>query len=164
MSGPSVCARCAARGTGCCTSEPGIFGPPLTPGDESRIEAATGLPRARFVHERALDPEEQRAWEEDVPAVRGLARDGRIRSLARPEGRCLLLGERGCTLPVRARPLLCRTFPFVIEGRVLRVQPAGECLAVEETDGAPGLARALGTSMGELVRLDRKVRREAGGR
>ena len=160
MSGPSVCGRCVARGTGCCTSEPGIFGPPLTPKDEARIAVATGLATEVFVHVRTIDPEEQAAWEEDVPSLEGLARGGEVRSLSRPDGRCLLLGPTGCTLARDDRPLLCRTFPFVVRGQRLSVQPSGDCLAVEEASDVGALARLLRTSASELVQLDRRIRRE----
>ena len=162
-SGPSVCARCVARGGGCCTSEPGIFGPPLTPGDEQRIAEATGRLRAQFVHVRDVDPEELAAWEEDVPSLKGLAKNGQVRSLARPEGRCLLLGPQGCTLPPDAKPLLCQLFPFNVVGQSLRVQPAGDCLAVEEAHDIASLARRLRTSARQLVQLDVRVRDELAG-
>ncbi|MBS2023632.1 MAG: YkgJ family cysteine cluster protein [Deltaproteobacteria bacterium] len=162
--GPSVCGRCVAAGGGCCTSEPGIFGPPLTRADEERIAAATGLTPRKFVHVRSVDAEEQRAWEEDVPSAKGIVVRGKVRSLARPDGRCLLLTERGCSLPLDARPLQCRLFPFVVRGRSLTVQPAGECLAVREADGISSLARQLRTSAQELVQLDGQLQEELGQR
>lgn len=160
MSGPAVCGRCVAKGGGCCTSEPGIFGPPLTSGDERRIAQATGRERTQFVQVRDVDPEEVLAWEADVPSLKGLCKGGIVRSLARPAGRCLLLGPRGCTLPPEAKPLLCQLFPFEVAGQALRVQPAGDCLAVEESHDLPSLARLLRTSARQLVQLDVRVREE----
>jgi Fe-S-cluster containining protein len=156
-----VCVRCAGRGTSCCTSAEGVEGPPLTPADEARIAARTGLAGARFVSVRAVDEVEQEAWREEDPALSGVAREGKVRSLRRAEGgaSCLFLGPTGCALG-DDRPLACRRFPFVQRGRQLLVRPGGECLAAEEAEDLGSLLVLLGSSREEQRRLDRQLRAE----
>jgi len=161
VSSPAVCVRCAARGTSCCVSVEGIDGPPLTPGDEVRIAAASGLAPARFVSEREVDAVEEEAWAEEDPGLRGIVRGGGVRSIARQAdgATCLFLAERGCALG-EARPLACRRFPLVPVGARLEVRPAGRCLAVEEAGGLGELLALLGTSRRQLRVADAALRSE----
>jgi Fe-S-cluster containining protein len=166
MTTPSsgVCIRCAARGTSCCVSREGVQGPPLTPADEARISARTGLSGDALVTVRAVDAVEQDAWRDEDPSLSGVARSGAVRSLLRgPDGfSCLFLereGRGGCGLG-EDRPLACQRFPFVQHGRTLLVRPGGECLAAEVADDLDGLLVLLGTSRDEQKRLDRQLRAE----
>ena len=162
MTTPSsgVCVRCAGRGTSCCTSKEGVEGPPLTPADEARIAARTGLTAAQFVSVRAVDEVEQEAWREDDPSLAGVARGGVVRSLRRgPDGATCLFLEGGCTLG-DVRPLACQRFPFALRGRQLLVRPGGECLAAEEAADLGALLVLLGTSREEQRRLDRQLHKE----
>jgi Fe-S-cluster containining protein len=153
--------RCAARGTSCCTSKEGVEGPPLTPADEARIAARTGLAAAAFSSVRAVDEIEQAAWREEDPSLAGVARGGAVRSLRRGDdgATCLFLESAGCALGAD-RPLACQRFPFVQRGRQLLVRPGGECLAAEEAEDLDGLLVLLGTSREEQRRLDRRLRAE----
>jgi Fe-S-cluster containining protein len=157
--GPHVCARCAARGTACCTSAEGLAGPPLTPGDVERIAARSGLAPAQFVVEREVDAVEEQAWSEEDPALAGIVRAGRVRSLGRRGADCLFLGRGGCTLG-DGRPLACHRFPLVRVGRRLTPKPGGQCLAVEEAGGLDELLVLLGTSRRRLAAVERQLRRE----
>ncbi len=163
MTTPSsgVCVRCAERGTSCCTSKEGVEGPPLTPADEARIAARTGLAAPQFVSVRAIDEVEQEAWREEDPSLAGVARGGVVRSLRRGAdgASCLFLGSAGCALG-GDRPLACQRFPFAQRGRQLLVRPGGECLAAEEAEDLGALLALLGTSREEQRRLDRQLRGE----
>ena len=163
MSSPAsgVCARCGARGTSCCISAEGIDGPPLTPADEARIAAATGLAADRFVSEREVDSVEEEAWAGEDPGLRGIVRAGLVRSVRRQadDATCTFLAPAGCSLG-GARPLACQRFPFVLRGREILVRPAGGCLAVEEATGLPQLLVLLGTSRRGVRRIDAQLRAE----
>ena len=163
MSSPAsgVCGRCGARGTSCCISAEGIDGPPLTPADEARISAATGLAPERFVSEREVDSVEEEAWAEEDPGLRGIVRGGLVRSIKRQgdDATCSFLEAAGCVLG-EARPLACQRFPFVPHGREILVRPAGGCLAVEEASGLPQLLVLLGTSRRGVRRIDAQLRSE----
>lgn len=157
--GPHVCARCAARGTACCVSAEGLSGPPLTPGDVARIAAQSGLAAERFVVEREVDEVEEAAWREEDPALAGIVRAGRVRSLGRAGDACLFLAAAGCTLG-ESRPLACQRFPLVRLGGRLTPKPGGACLAVEEAAGLPQLLVLLGTSRSRLRAIERQLRAE----
>ncbi len=161
-SAPQVCARCAALGKACCVSAEGVAGPPVTPGDIARIEAASGRRARDFTVSREVDAIEQQAWEEEDPAARGLVREGRVLSLARDGDACVFLGRAGCTLG-ESRPLLCRRFPFVRRAGRLEVKPGGDCLAVSESAGLPSLLVALNTSRRELRSIDAQLALELRG-
>lgn len=62
-----------------------------------------------------------------------------------PDGACALLGPRGCTLPVEARPYYCRLFPlWYADGRLVAL--GGACLAVKEGRGRAHLLDSVGLS------------------
>jgi len=136
----------------------------LTIGDVARIGAATGLRAWRFAVRRRLAAEEREALVDEDPLLAGLVdRRGTLVSLAVRAGACVFHAPAGCSLPLPAKPLLCRRFPFVrVRGRV-RVQPGGDCLACDEAADLPDLLALFGTSPVALARLDRRVRAESVG-
>lgn len=68
-----------------------------------------------------------------------------FRLATRPDGRCALLGDAGCTLPEEVRPYYCRLFPVWYSGGRLHVL-AGMCLAVKEAGGRARLLDSVGLS------------------
>ena len=160
-----VCVRCAARGETCCQPPEGVPLAPLTPGDVQRIGGATGLETEAFSSVRAVDPEEEAALVDQDPVLRGIVRNGKLRSLAKtPDGCVFYRHDRGCSLSYEVRPLLCRRFPLVRRGRGLSVRPGGACLAVEEAAGTPALMGSLGLTVAELARIDGQIRRDLSGK
>lgn len=110
---------------------------------------------------RPIDDEEVAALEAEDPVLKGLVRDGQLRSLAQRGAACVFhQRDRGCTLAWGVRPLLCRRFPIVRDRGQFRVSPGGGCLAVEEAADLPELLEALGTDVRTLAEIDRAIRRD----
>ncbi|THB63132.1 MAG: zinc/iron-chelating domain-containing protein [Desulfovibrio sp.] len=144
----TVCARCADRGTACCTIAPGeeavCF--PLSPWEIERIAPHApdiawhvAEPNSLELHAmlQRLFPMEAAGLIEAFPLGRDherLATDAR--------GRCVLLDSFGCLLPVEARPLHCSLFPFWMKGREIMILDA-DCLAIGEARGPAMLFRSL---------------------
>jgi Fe-S-cluster containining protein len=154
-----VCKRCAARGPTCCEPEEGVALAPLTPGDIRRISRATQRNPSDFVTERLIDADEAAAWTGEDPVLRGLVSDdGLLRSLAKQGNACVFHSASGCTLGYDVRPLLCRRFPVVRDRGALRVNPGGNCLALEEANNMPSLLQLLGLTEESLKQIDRQIR------
>lgn len=154
--GESICAACErVNGAVCCEVAEGEKLATLLWPDVERIEAATGLPRHRFVEREDLDPAERLAYETIRPIYRG-AFVGNVRwGLKARRGACVFLEpERGCTLPREAMPLACRLYPldFDLAGEVTLVD-APHCLALEHARGPAHLLKLLGTTRRELAAL-----------
>ena len=103
-----LCARCARHTTTCCQwSE--VF---VTTGDVARIVAHTG--RRDFFEYRAVDnpnygdQDDDPVWRDHVFRPDGTRRVVRHQA----NGDCWFLGPIGCVLPLEARPLVCRLYPF----------------------------------------------------
>jgi Fe-S-cluster containining protein len=171
------CARCAkALGRSCCEVREGETLAMLTAADVNRLQAATGLPRARIVEEEWLTWEEARRYEERRPLYRGYFREAPLRvTLQIREGACVFFAPgKGCTLPVAARPVPCRLYPFepTESGRLMvtvDIFPSMEeaaassalvCLAVQEVDDWEGLLAAFRTNREELRALFLQLRSE----
>lgn len=151
-----ICAACLrVKGSVCCEVAPGEKLATLLLADIERIEAATGIPRHRFVVREDLDPAERLAYETARPLYRGVF-VGNVRwGLKARGGACVFLerGE-GCSLPAEARPMACRLYPldFDLAGEVTLLD-APHCLALERARGPKHLLAMLGTSLAELERL-----------
>jgi Fe-S-cluster containining protein len=103
---PDACMRCG----NCCTR----FGVCITPFDIKRISEAQGKPPASFVS-LVLEPPQRERRE---PAI---IIDGKRRLLVlKRDARdiCCFYAASGC-LSYESRPMLCRTYPFRLEGRKL---------------------------------------------
>lgn len=148
----------------------------LTDTDVSRIEAATGVPSARFVDEEWLTPDEAAAYEQDRPLYGGYFRGGPRRlTLRRAKGACVFHdAQTGCTLGADVRPTACLLYPFELwpggewgaalaahgsieEARQRRGQA---CLALEETVGIEAALAAFETTPEQLEALGARLREE----
>ncbi len=164
MSTSHVCARCFAElGAVCCQTAPGEKLATLTFADIDRIQAATGLLRARFAEVEELDPAERLAYETFRPLYRGLFVGGLRLGLRARKGACVFWEqERGCTLPVEARPVACRTYPFDFDlAGEITLLDAPHCLALQIATGPQSLLRSFGTSRRALLRLRRQALADA---
>lgn len=158
-----VCARCADRGPTCCHSPEGVALAPLTDRDVARIARHVGRAPETFVVTRTVDEEERQAWVEDDFAVDAwVSADGTLRNLAIVDGRCVFLGDSGCTLPRAVRPAECLRFPFVRRrGRRLEADPGGPCLACEEAGDVEELLQLMGLDRRILAAIERELSAEA---
>lgn len=104
----SVCSQCAGIGKTCC-QETEIY---LTLGDIGRIAGFTS--RIDFYEYRPpVDPSYLEQDDDPIWAAQTIRKDGSRRVLKRQDGLdCTFLGERGCTMPMEIRPLVCRLHPF----------------------------------------------------
>lgn len=112
------CARHAQIGSTCCQHSEIL----VTDGDRARIAAHLGIPDGPAPHivrehpvdlNYELDPA-------DPDWALGFWPDGSRPVLARrPNGDCTFLGAAGCTLPMDVRPLICRIFPYEMDGERL---------------------------------------------
>ena len=127
-----ICARCHARGQGCCLAPDGpahMFG--LTAGEIAAIAAASGLPPQEFVAADRATPDFLEFLAALNPVFpRTMPGGRRLRLRLTPANACVLLGPEGCRLPVAARPLYCRIYPFSLNphGRLM-VLANPQCLA-----------------------------------
>ena len=159
----SVCGACAERGTLCCLTAPGEKLATLSFRDVRRIEEATGLGEHRFVEREQLDPMERLAYETFRPLYRGLF-VGNVRlGLRAKRGGCVFLVRgQGCSLPLEARPLACRLYPFDYDlAGQLTLVDAPHCLAIDEACSERELLRMFGTSRRQLRNLRRQTLEEA---
>lgn len=171
----SACARCAeALGRSCCQPGPSERLATLTASDVSRIQAATGWRRERFVEQEPLSPGETLDYEARRPGYRGYFRQTMVRWGLRAErGGCVFLGAEGCTLDGSTRPTACLLYPFepAEQGWTLAVERSGSvelaassgeprCLAVEEARGRGALLRSFGIDAEGLTALIDRLRAE----
>ncbi|MFZ5584728.1 MAG: YkgJ family cysteine cluster protein [Thermodesulfobacteriota bacterium] len=129
-----ICARCHGLGRGCCLAPAGpdhMFG--LTQGEIAAISAASGLKPADFCLADRVAPDFLEFLAAINPVfVQTMPGGRRLRLRLDDTGACGFLGAEGCRLPVLARPLYCRLYPFAINphGRLM-VLISGSCLAQE---------------------------------
>jgi len=103
-----LCVRCARHQKNCC-QVPQVV---VTRADVRRIESETG--QSDFFEFRLPD-DPTYADQDDDPIWRDNAfqPDGTRRVLKKQaNGDCTFLGPAGCVLPLEARPLVCRLYPF----------------------------------------------------
>lgn len=162
---PEVCARCAGLGPTCCQMAPGQ-------GEVCFPLAAVEMDRIRDV----LPPGRQ-GWFAAEPnsaafvasllhlfpdargQVRRLFPQGKehFRLATAPDGRCLLLGEQGCSLPQEARPYYCRLFPLWLTAGKLGLLEA-HCLVCREQERPQAVLRALGLTAAAVCDLHARLR------
>lgn len=129
-----ICARCHGLGRGCCVAPAGpehMFG--LTRGEIAAMAAASGLQPADFCVADRVSPQFLEFLAAINPVfVQTMPGGRRLRLLLTDTGACCFLGPEGCRLPVKARPLYCRLYPFAINphGRLM-VLMSDTCLAQE---------------------------------
>jgi uncharacterized protein len=123
MSEEFLCVRCSRAQKTCCqTSE--VY---VSPGDARRIAGYSG--RTDFFYDAPpdnpayADNDDDPAWRDQV-----FQADGSRRVLARhPQGDCTFLGDRGCTLPLDIRPLVCRLYPFDYDEHGIKDELSHSC-------------------------------------
>jgi Fe-S-cluster containining protein len=103
------CSACASQGNTCCQQRD-IY---VTFGDCERIRRHSGISDFHEYRGCSLaayaDQDDDPVWRQHV--FRG---DGSRRVLKRlADGDCLFLRPSGCTLPLTARPLICRLYPHL---------------------------------------------------
>ncbi|MGZ6079607.1 MAG: hypothetical protein ACXWK4_02265 [Myxococcaceae bacterium] len=171
----SPCTRCAeALGRSCCQPGASERLATLTASDVSRIQAATGWRRERFVEEEPYSPEDALGYEARRPGYRGYFRGTVVRWGLRSEaGACVFLGSDGCTLHASTRPTACLLYPFepAEHGWTLAVERSGSaelaassgeprCLAAEEARSRGGLLRSFAIDVEDLTALIDRLRAE----
>lgn len=136
-----------------CCQTPDIY---VTLGDVRRIEDANG---ARDFYEfrasadpRYLDQDDDPAWREHV------IRDGGSRRILKHQagGDCFFLGPRGCVLPVEARPLVCRLYPFDYNEAEIHDELTPGC-PVELLGAGQDLIQVLGMNREDARRWHRQL-------
>jgi Fe-S-cluster containining protein len=108
-----------------------MFG--LTRGECLAMAQASGLAADDFSLADQAQPEFLEFLQAIHPAFLQTMPGGRRRRLRlTPEGACCLLAQTGCSLPVAARPLYCRLYPFWFNehGRLMLLRDHS-CLAQE---------------------------------
>lgn len=105
------CARCASFQRTCCQRAEIL----VTEDDVRRVTAQTGAAPDAFVERRRpVDPEYVAPDGDDPNWLRLTVREDGTRRMLRRQanGDCVFLGAAGCRLPLDARPLVCRLYPF----------------------------------------------------
>ncbi len=134
----SLCSRCAGLGGTCCQNT-AIF---LTAGDVSRIRGA-GVREEFRDYAAPADGEDGPDASYDPLWSRIFGADGRRRILRhREDGDCWFLTDRGCSLSMDARPLVCRLYPFDYTGTTIKGVHGHICPSPER-ENAPLLLAAL---------------------
>jgi Fe-S-cluster containining protein len=87
--------------------------------------------------------------EADAVAALFPAKKDHFRLATDRSGRCTLLGQTGCRLPVEARPYHCRLFPIWFSAGQATVLATPNCLALRE---ATSMARLLDSLDMNLLR------------
>ena len=162
-----VCARCAVCGPACCIVPPErehlCF--PLTSADIARI-----APHAPAIPWHVSEPNNPgllhtltSLFAEDAAYIRAMfPPHGEHQRLATDErGRCLLLSDSGCVLPVAARPLHCLLYPFWMRGQSIMLMDT-DCLALDEARGTAMLMRSLGMTPAMVRELYADLRASLG--
>ena len=129
----SVCAICHEQGGGCCRlgadGTERMFG--LTLGEVEMIAKASNKEPGSFVTADVVASE----FLNDLAAIhpvfsQTMPGGRRLRLAVTQDDACIFLGPTGCSLPIEARPLYCRLFPFwFTPGGQLMVLISSECLA-----------------------------------
>lgn len=162
-----VCARCAVCGPACCLVEPGrehlCF--PLSPAEIERI--APHAPAIAWHVSETTSPELLDVLQSLFPAEAAMiaaifpAGGAHERLATDPSGRCLLLSDSGCVLPVHARPRHCALYPFWMRGQSLMLLDS-ECLAIREARGTAMILRSLGMTPARVRELFAGLRASLG--
>lgn len=153
----TVCAVCHLKGGGCCRlgsdSAEHMFG--LTLGEVEVIAKASNREPETFMKADRVSSR----FLEDMAAIhpifpQTLPQGRRLRLVVTEEGACVFLGPKGCTLPVDARPLYCRIYPFWFtpRGQVM-VLISGKCLAQKDARSWRDVLTNMGETKGHLREL-----------
>ena len=127
----NICLLCAKQGRTCCQGHD-IY---VTPGDCERIRSHSGM--ADFFEFRGCS-QPAYAEQDGDPLWRQYVfrRNGRRRVLKRRDrDNCLFLGPEGCSLPLTARPLVCRLYPHLYSAVGIAAAWDCECPAIQKEAG-----------------------------
>jgi Fe-S-cluster containining protein len=110
-----ICETCHKSGKGCCifrgsvTSEQiGIF-----QNDITMIENHLGIMGSEFIIKETVNKNFIETLSQTVhPIFTKIYHNNISFRLKTINSRCIFLGENGCSLPLEARPLYCRIYPF----------------------------------------------------
>jgi len=118
-----LCVRCARHTRTCCQGTD-IY---VTSGDVRRIGDYTG--RRDFCEfRRPANPEYADQNDDPLWQANVFRPDGSRRVLHRAVGGdCVFLGANGCVLPMEARPLICRLYPYQYNEQQIFDEPAEGC-------------------------------------
>jgi uncharacterized protein len=111
-----ICAQCATRGSTCCCVNRDIL---VTRRDIERIVRVVGQ-RNFFEYRQPIDPG-YLDQDDDPNWLRyTMHPEGTRRVLKHGENKaCHFVTSTGCVLPLKARPLVCRLYPFMYNERGL---------------------------------------------
>ncbi len=134
----SFCLECASQGHTCCQDHD-IY---VTKGDCERIIRCCSMSDFHEYrgcsHLDYADQGNDPMWRQYV-----FRADGSRRVLKRlADGNCLFLGASGCSLPLTARPLVCRLYPHLYSAGGIAVEWDGECPAAR-TKAGPLLEKGI---------------------
>lgn len=103
-----LCEECALKGKTCCQSRD-IY---ITPGDVERILEFTG--NKDFFEFRTISDPSYLDNNDDPLWMAYVFKPDTTRRLLKWDffGKCIFLGNTGCTLPLNIRPLVCRLYPY----------------------------------------------------
>lgn len=169
--GPEVCRRCALTEPTCCSCRPGEeeLLPPISLFELARMLASRiRASEEDYVVLVANSPAFLKQMGRLFPGQRQtlgriFPQDGQhLRLRLDQTNRCALLGPAGCLLPVRARPLICRLYPFWFAGEKILVFNNPHCQALRENRNITALHQAFGTSEDKLRRLYLQLCQELG--
>ncbi|ADK84224.1 hypothetical protein Deba_0854 [Desulfarculus baarsii DSM 2075] len=157
----TICARCHLAGDGCCRiaddRRGGVFG--LTRGEIELMAQASGLAPEAFV-EADQAKAAFVAGVNKIHPILGQTMPGgrRLRLRLQADGSCYFLGPAGCQLPVAARPIYCRLYPFwFTPGGRLMVLGSRTCLAQQGARRVSEVLARLGQNEADLRRLFRRL-------
>jgi Fe-S-cluster containining protein len=162
-----ICAACHAKGLGCCRlGAEGVtrmFG--LTRGEVDIMARASGLKPEEFV----IADQVSSQFLTDLAAIhpvflKTLPEGRRLRLKVEPDGSCVFLGPKGCRLPMDARPLYCRLYPFWFteDGRLM-VLISKNCLAQKDARSWQEVLARLGETQDHLRQLFTRLKALAAG-
>lgn len=101
----------------------------------------------KFIHNlKKLIPDKKEAIKREFPE-----NGTHFRLKTTEDGSCVLLGDKGCTLPWGARPFYCRLYPFWVYKGKITLFDDPECLALREKMQLRPLLSLLGTTGREIL-------------
>lgn len=153
----NICARCSKISRTCCRTRPEnaancfpLSGPEIEDlnrdftGEDPVLRTKNSV---EFIANlKKLIPDKKQAIEEQFPEN---GTHPRLKTTA--DGSCLLLRDRGCILPRRARPIFCRLYPFWVYKGKITLFDDPDCLALQEEKQPRRVLSLLGTTGREVL-------------
>jgi len=155
VTNPHICSQCDSTCNSCCTlrsETPEDMPTPISEPEIFRIMTTLKISsRQEIVDKRSNSPlftSQMGALFPNVPDLVSevFPEEKNHYELKTVNSACLFLSEKGCTLPNRARPLLCRIYPFWFFDDQPQIFQDPRCLALGTCKTVPELYLALGTN------------------